>query len=132
MEAYTYSPLEECHVRLISVSLTTEDSLHITIKHVELYDKNEWVPYKRDPPPYIALSYVWGQSAPSVPIACNDGKVFLVTATLEEALRSVVKFNKENYDFWIDQISIDQTNDFEKSEQVRMMNDIFNSTSLRS
>jgi hypothetical protein len=76
-----------------------------------------------DKPKYQALSYVWGPAGLTSPI-CVDGKIFQATINLEAALRHIRRIG-ESLTLWIDAICIDQNNDFEKSDQVRRMRDIY-------
>lgn len=87
--------------------------VNCTLEHVSLDDK----------PKYQALSYVWGPAGLTTPI-CVDGKLFEATINLEAALRHIRK-NDEILTLWIDAICIDQRNDFEKSDQVKRMGDIY-------
>ncbi|USP72802.1 putative heterokaryon incompatibility protein 6, OR allele-like [Curvularia clavata] len=94
--------------------------------------------YKMDEhPPYIALSYTWGDPDDTVPILCN-GRVIAVTRNLKEALLHFRKDRKrlvrstssttscsQPLKFWIDAICINQTNNKEKSFQVGLMAEIY-------
>jgi hypothetical protein len=90
-----------------------------------------------DYPPYIALSYTWGNPNDTVPVLCN-GRVIAVTRNLKEALwqfredrkrlvrpKSSTMFRSQIMHFWIDAICIDQTNNREKSLQVGLMAEIY-------
>ncbi|KAF2022703.1 heterokaryon incompatibility, partial [Setomelanomma holmii] len=90
-----------------------------------------------DHPPYIALSYTWGDPNDTVPVLCN-GRVIAVTRNLKEALwqfredrkrlvrsKSSTMSRSRLLHFWIDAICIDQTNNKEKSFQVGMMAEIY-------
>ncbi|KAK3312686.1 heterokaryon incompatibility protein-domain-containing protein [Apodospora peruviana] len=118
MESYTYSPLPAGHIRLVSVAVNAEHKLSATIKHVAFDEK--------DPIVYSALSYVWGEPLFTVPMRCDDGASMLkITPTLHDALLHATKFSP-NEDLWIDQICINQKDDAERSEQVKMMTSIYN------
>jgi len=73
--------------------------------------------------PYHALSYVWGDSLKRVSINL-DGKPFLVTENLFDALRQLQRWG-EPMTLWIDAICINQEDNTEKGHQVARMNAIF-------
>lgn len=86
-----------------------------------------------DHPPYIALSYSWGDPHKTVPVLCN-GRVIAVTRNLKEALWQFREDRKrlvrampdgQRLNFWVDAICINQTNNEEKSFQVGLMADIY-------
>jgi hypothetical protein len=86
-----------------------------------------------DHPPYIALSYTWGDPHDTVPILCN-GRVIAVTRNLKEALWQFREDRKrlvrampdsQSLNFWVDAICINQTNKKEKSFQVGLMAEIY-------
>ncbi|KAJ4251398.1 hypothetical protein NW762_011380 [Fusarium torreyae] len=82
-----------------------------------------------DPPPYTALSYVWGLGRKSqsiwVPNANHDGGANIpITESLETALRHFRKPDKV-ITLWIDQICINQADSREKGQQVAMMGSIY-------
>lgn len=115
MGPYSYAPLVPGHIRLLSVSITEDDELCASIKHVP-FDKE-------DPIVYAALSYVWGTVGFTVPMRCN-GALLHITPTLEEALRQVTKLGYQE-PLWVDQICINQHDFQERSHEVKMMNSIF-------
>jgi hypothetical protein len=81
----------------------------------------------------VALSYVWGNAQETRPIVVNGIEV-QVTDNLEAALQEIRRF-AESPDsleignapasFWIDAISINQSDNAEESHQVRRMGEIF-------
>jgi hypothetical protein len=90
-----------------------------------------------DHPPYIALSYTWGNPNDTLPILC-DGRVISVTRNLREALwrfredrrrmvrlKSSIKSRGQLLHFWVDAICINQTDNKEKSHQVALMAKIY-------
>ena len=90
-----------------------------------------------DLPPYIALSYTWGDPNDTVPVLCN-GRIIDVTRNLKEALwqfredrkrlvrqRSSTMSRGKLVRFWIDAICINQKNNKEKSFQVGLMKKIY-------
>ena len=81
-----------------------------------------------DAPCYEALSYVWGQQEERRQIECNNAK-FLVQKNLFSALQALRYEQKSRY-LWIDAICIDQSHAEEKSQQIRLMKQIFETASL--
>ena len=76
-----------------------------------------------DPPPYEALSYMWGDPKYRNPILLN-GQQFMVNANLDAALHYLRKTN-ESRTIWADAICIDQGNFAERASQVRQMRDVY-------
>jgi hypothetical protein len=74
-------------------------------------------------PVYKALSYTWGDANDTVPIILN-GRCFYVTRNLERALRRLQSANQESV-YWIDAISINQTDVAERTQQVSLMRKIY-------
>lgn len=81
-----------------------------------------------EPPPFEALSYVWG-SAEDLEVITVDGNAFRVTQNLYAALNSLVPLDDTIRVLWIDAICINQgagQGDLaERGEQVRLMSRIF-------
>lgn len=76
-----------------------------------------------DIPPYIALSYVWGDQSCLQCMILNDVE-FFITKQLEAALRHF-RFAANARCFWIDQLCIDQSCTNEKNQQVNFMKQVF-------
>ena len=76
--------------------------------------------------PYTALSYTWGDPTPCRPVLCN-GKWLLLAESLHTFLDGLADAPAhERPDLlWADGICINQKNNEEKTEQVRMMRDIY-------
>ncbi|QMW44309.1 hypothetical protein G4B11_007729 [Aspergillus flavus] len=74
-------------------------------------------------PEYKALSYVWGRSKHSQPIYLNGSPVY-ITRHLRRALRQL-RSDSEAVCLWIDAVCINQSDDEEKTEQVKMMGKIY-------
>jgi hypothetical protein len=72
---------------------------------------------------YLALSYVWGNQLPSVPIMVNN-KRLMIRPNLADFLW-YAQNNLAGNLIWIDAICIDQQNDIEKGHQVRYMREIY-------
>ncbi|KAI0552388.1 heterokaryon incompatibility protein-domain-containing protein [Xylaria curta] len=73
--------------------------------------------------PYVALSYTWGNLINKSPIYLDD-KVVMVTENLSIALQHLERTGS-TLSIWIDALCINQTDDVEKSQQVRMMPQIY-------
>src|SRR5215471_18590933 len=78
-----------------------------------------------DPIEYHALSYCWGNPSRTKPITL-DGHRFLATESLEEALR-YLRCQDALRTMWIDALCINQADDRERSQQVRLMAEIYRS-----
>lgn len=76
-----------------------------------------------EPPKYSALSYVWGDKENTRQIIL-DGHPFEVTRNLHAALLYLRDTMQTRF-FWIDAICINQTDEEERSEQVKMMKRIY-------
>ncbi|PVH95799.1 HET-domain-containing protein [Periconia macrospinosa] len=72
---------------------------------------------------YVALSYSWGPQDGTEFITV-DGCRLNVSSHLKGALKHLQQDDKDVV-YWIDQVCIDQANDEEKSEQVYMMQSIY-------
>ena len=119
---FMYDALERLDsIRLLKVSVGNTDELCCDLIHTGLGDENL--------PNYSALSYVWGNPLMERPITCN-GRKKLITATLESALRHVVRHNPHDY-LWADQICINQLDSKERSQQVNIMGAIFQGNKAR-
>jgi hypothetical protein len=78
----------------------------------------------RDRPAYSALSYVWGEASHDDPELVVNGQPYKVTRSLHAAISYLASSEKDSK-LWIDQISINQEDDPEKIQQVRLMSSIF-------
>jgi hypothetical protein len=72
---------------------------------------------------YEPVSYVWRDPSRSHEIVCND-KTPSLTASLERALRRIGRANQPRR-IWVDQLSINQDDLEERSQQVQFMNTIY-------
>jgi len=79
-------------------------------------------------PLFYALSYVWGD-----PTKCHeiwiDGKRLAITQNLYLALRSMQSGDTGTLHVWADAICINQEENSEKSAQIQLMREIYNSAS---
>ncbi|KAI0144497.1 heterokaryon incompatibility protein-domain-containing protein [Xylariaceae sp. FL1272] len=94
--------------------LPTADSPTVSCKisHVELENS----------PPYVALSYVWGDASRCVPILINKS-IFYATQSLATMLRHLTPSDKP-LTAWVDALCINQDEE-EKSEQVQQIPQIY-------
>jgi hypothetical protein len=76
-----------------------------------------------DDPHYEALSYVWGEPVFPHVLHLEDGTLN-ITEHLAAALRQLRLHNKPRT-LWIDAICINQTDDEEKDQQVKIMSQIY-------
>lgn len=74
-------------------------------------------------PKFDALSYVWGSSVTTDEITC-DSKPRQVGRNLHEALKRLRLPDKERV-LWIDALCINQADNKEKTQQVRIMGEIY-------
>jgi hypothetical protein len=76
-----------------------------------------------NPPPYEALSYVWGRSMAESPMWCN-GNALAITSNLEAALRNL-RLPAHARRLWVDAVCIDQESIEERNRQVQYMRLIY-------
>ncbi|KAH7136288.1 heterokaryon incompatibility protein-domain-containing protein [Dactylonectria macrodidyma] len=77
-----------------------------------------------DTPEYSALSYVWGGASPSDPMLQVNCSQLKIRRSLFQALEQILS-HVTTMVLWIDQICIDQENDVEREQQVKLMSGIF-------
>ena len=79
-------------------------------------------------PSYNAISYTWGSEDRDHYISWSTRKLW-VTKSCFRACQQMVRFERPRLDsdvvIWIDQLSIDQANDFERSKQIELMGEIY-------
>ncbi|KAK0254812.1 hypothetical protein LTR12_001921 [Friedmanniomyces endolithicus] len=86
------------------------------------------IPFDHDTPEYETLSYCWGTSSDVRTISCNRQRL-RVTQTLHRAMHALLTPGKSRL-VWIDQLCINQHDDAEKTQQVSIMRDIYQRSSL--
>lgn len=105
-------------IRLLHLSSTKEHSITCRLHVVSV----------NDPPPYEALSYVWG-SAEDLQVLTVDGHAFRVTQNLYAALEHLLLPDGAVRVLWIDATCInqgaEQSDLAERSHQVQLMSRIF-------
>ncbi|KAH7327451.1 heterokaryon incompatibility protein-domain-containing protein [Rhexocercosporidium sp. MPI-PUGE-AT-0058] len=112
---YEHTPFDdESSIRLLYLQPGRfDDDIHLKVKVVSL----------DDPPPYRALSYVWGPPPHESSIFCH-GKELLVSESCVAALRHLRgKYTVKI--LWIDAICIDQSSLEERGHQVKLMGDVY-------
>ena len=79
-----------------------------------------------DSTPYHALSYCWGSSNRSVTLRCNGFKL-KISSDLAKGIKRLYAYAVETHAtlFWVDQICINQEDNAERTQQVRMMRSIY-------
>lgn len=75
-----------------------------------------------NPPPYYALSYVWGQE-PEIYRAIINGKGIFIRPNLSHALQRI-RLQGQLY-VWVDALCINQSNALERNSQVKQMATIY-------
>jgi hypothetical protein len=112
-----YRPLAQREVRLIDIEPWKDDPLND-----EIHFSMRVFPID-DCPPYLALSYAWGDPTDTRPCYC-DQQGFPVAKSLHGALVRL-RDRDTHSPIWIDVVCINQDDLGEKSRQVRMMREIY-------
>jgi hypothetical protein len=111
---YPFKELPKRHIRVLELQPGDRGSpLHGSLRNVCIDDSVS----------YEALSYTWGAPGTSSFIHC-DGFVVPLTLNLDLAL-SRLRLPDETRIIWIDQICINQNDDFERGRQVSLMGEIY-------
>jgi hypothetical protein len=128
----SYTALAGSEIRLVKLveSRAGDDQLGLSLEHCSLVN----------PPPYYALSYVWGDASETRPILVH-GHPFNATMNLynalvqfrellpelQEGLSRTLELDNADVDvlIWIDAICINQQNIHEKEKQLPLMGDIY-------
>lgn len=80
-------------------------------------------------PTYSALSYVWGEPEPTVPLTVNDS-VWRVGKNLGTALTYLGRSSEKSIYVWADALCINQNNVDERNQQVMLMREIYSGASV--
>lgn len=99
-------------VRLLPSITSQSGSIHCTIEYTSL----------AHPPPYTALSYVWGDPKDVRAIVVN-GSVCKARANLVNALHELRRSNVDR--LWIDALCINQHDEYEKGDQIALIGTIY-------
>lgn len=119
MDASPYTPLdpELQEIRLLEIAPgNRDDDLIISLRIKRLHRKR---------PKFNALSYAWGRDKCARKVSLN-GHLVTIGQNLDGALRQLRK-SMGGHLFWIDALCINQEDVDERSQQVRMMGDVFSS-----
>lgn len=119
MTTFRYTPLKPNEVRLLKP--TSDGGLNFELVHKVIDTR----------PRYSALSYTWGEPEPCEAIVL-DGQHFTVRQNLHDALQRLTsrargrsRLIAKGSLFWVDALCIDQSNLTERSQEVRMMRQIY-------
>ena len=77
-----------------------------------------------DCPPYLALSYSWGEQPTLAPFVVGSHHDFLISLDLHYALRNLRHEHQSRY-VWIDTICINQLDIPERNSQVKIMREVY-------
>ena len=114
-QSFHHEALKEGHVRLLHTKSVSEGLVDCSLSHVPLEGLSH----------YECLSYCWGNGLPDHSIRI-DGRAYSVTSNLLTAIKTRHRcLQGSDVPIWIDAICIDQSNNEEKSVQVRLMGDIY-------
>ena len=113
-KAYMYNELVDgFEFRLVRLFPAKMSGVRCEIIHADLIN----------PPEYIALSYAWGDATETKPI--QIGKTTIpITASLHGAL-AALRHKTQEVLVWADALSIDQHNRDERTQQVKLMTEIY-------
>ena len=78
-----------------------------------------------EPPPYTALSYVWGQE-PAIHRALINNENTPIRPNLYYALQRIRALQTVSIRLWVDSLCIDQSNLLERNAQVKEMAKVYN------
>ncbi|KAM5358865.1 hypothetical protein ACJZ2D_014924 [Fusarium nematophilum] len=79
-------------------------------------------------PQYSALSYCWGVNLKPYKLTTPDGTLE-ITASCDSALRSLRERDRPVF-IWVDAICINQNNNHEKANQIRLIRDIYQNADM--
>lgn len=116
-EMFHFERLEPRHIRLLKINPSLDSSRPISCHclHISLDDAAR--------PLYVAISYTWGSSVTPHQLLVNDG-LLNITESAHDVLSSKPMM-ESGYFLWIDAVCINQSDIEEKSQQVRLMGEIY-------
>ncbi|KAH6684632.1 heterokaryon incompatibility protein-domain-containing protein [Halenospora varia] len=128
-DEYQYQPLLKADsIRLINLQPSLDPTapiycslIHTTLSSCDIHDIFSH---------YTALSYVWG-SDQKVSTIWVDSRPLHITLSLFTALRDL-RNDKRGFLLWADGICINQADDIEKSQQVKLMGEIYSNAATTS
>ncbi|KAJ2975522.1 hypothetical protein NUW58_g8329 [Xylaria curta] len=112
-KAYQYEQLRPFEFRLVQIFAKRGPTVECQIIHSS----------RAEPPPYIAISYAWGDVGDRRTIQIGKCNID-VAVSLFGALDAVRKWG-EDVLVWVDALCIDQQNPDERSQQVQLMTEIY-------
>ncbi|KAL6399490.1 hypothetical protein AUP68_18038 [Ilyonectria robusta] len=122
LSTYEYRPLpgpKSTRIAILEPAEGFNEPVRLTLKRVSLQNLGRVR--------YEALSYVWGPVSGDRRVYC-DGKIIHITPNCESALRHL-RLKKKKRTLWIDALCINQSSNKERSRQVPLMGDIYESAS---
>lgn len=126
-----YQPLQDGEIRLLSLDRLGDSSglAAATLVFTTVSIKASAVP------PFVALSYVWGDPSDTVPLTYSGGTIS-VTRNLRSILSCLASLTAPddepgptNTRLWIDALCIDQMNLGERAAQVSLMRQVYSRAS---
>jgi hypothetical protein len=124
LELYRYRPLKhQDSIRLIILKESSTEELRCKVIETRLSDISALSEESNGSIHYVALSYVWGESAATCPILIGD-KRHMIGENLRDALLHIRLLDKPIY-IWADALCIDQSNLPERNLQVNQMREIY-------
>jgi Heterokaryon incompatibility protein (HET) len=119
MDSYLYDDLDLTtdEIRVARLMSADEETIWISIQTCRLSDA----------PRFFALSYEWG-SPENLKEIVVDNRSASIRQNLWQGLHALWNYQQANSDdvaFWADALCIDQKNDFERTQQVNMMSEIY-------
>lgn len=111
---YSQMPDDYKYLRLLTILSAKEDEPVFCTLRTYL---------KEAAPPYIALSYVWGDSSSDTSIIVNEQRL-TVRGNCDHALRQAACHDISQY-YWIDAVCINQNDKVEKGHQVAKMGPVY-------
>lgn len=123
-DRWSYEPLDATkqQIRLLSLDTSSYGELDPVRCSVRIFDLET-------APPFTCLSYVWGPETPTQKVMIGD-HICTIRQNLHDFLKvfrrlqSSTGHDSDQF-LWIDQITINQANDVERSQQVKMMGSIY-------
>ena len=119
---FTHPPLpnEGGRIRLLQVSLTDGPPG----EKPRLRGRFEVVALDDERPPFLAISYAWGDAKPVDKIWFNSARYLDLTSSASELLRHLAACGTSLY-FWIDAVCINQDDKAEKASQIDLMHQVY-------
>ncbi|KAE9365758.1 hypothetical protein N431DRAFT_429984 [Stipitochalara longipes BDJ] len=112
-QGYQYRPLQDSQFRLVRILPERKTMIKCEIIHYSL----------EEPPQYVAVSYAWGDAGDTRNIAL-EGSLVPIAVSLYGALEAL-RQKVSSVLVWVDALCIDQQNTNERTQQVRLMTNIY-------